>query len=122
MHDYERIFRESSEAHFKGDLDTMLEHAADDYVWYHIGSDGPVVGSRNKAEARRNLEKSLQDPNFIEGGMADEVMVFGNLVVGVGRASYKKDGAVVEHRALGVYEYKDGKLQRAWSFPITEED
>ena len=98
----------------------MLEHADDNYRWYLVTDDGPVLGSSNKKEARANLERSVQDPNFIEGGQADFAKAFGNLVVGVGSAKYKKGGDIVESRALGVYEYKDGKLQRAWSFPIDE--
>ena len=80
-----------------------------------------MLGSSGKAEARQNLEKSISDPNYVEGGLSDYVKVFGNLVVGAGTAKYKKDGKIVEARALGVYEYKDGKLQRAWSFPIRDD-
>ncbi len=95
MHDYEKIFRASSEAHFNNDLDAMLEHAADDYLWYHVGKDGAVLGANGKAEARQNLERSISDPNYIEGGLSDYVKVFGNLVVGAGSAKYKKDGKIV---------------------------
>jgi hypothetical protein len=29
----------------------MLERTADDYVWYHMTKEGPVMGANGKAQA-----------------------------------------------------------------------
>jgi hypothetical protein len=46
------------------------------------------------------------------------VLEVGNFIVAVEKDRFEVDGRSEERTTLGVYEYRDGRLARAFAFPV----
>lgn len=121
MQDYEEIFLKSSRAYRDRDVEKALSFVADDYVYYRITEDGPKVLARGKEEIRRNLSAVFSNPSY-KKGKAVFTKSFGHIVIALEHDTFEKDGREMTLSNLGIYEYEDGKLFRAWTFPVDESD
>jgi len=120
MTDYKKVYLASSEAYKSGDIDEMLSHATDDFTWYNIEANGPVMLSDNKEKAKMGMQYIIDNPDYLSGHV-DFAKAFGNIVVVVETDRIRKDGEEVTQRRMSVYECKDEKLHRCYSLPINED-
>jgi ketosteroid isomerase-like protein len=120
MIDYKKVYLASSEAYKAGDIDEMLSHATDDFSWYNIEPQGPILLSDTKEKAKIGMQFVLNNPDYLSGHV-DYAKAFGNIVVVVETDRIRKDGEEVLQRRMSVYECKDGKLHRCISLPIVDE-
>lgn len=120
MTDYKKVYLASSEAYKSGDVDKMLSYATDDFSWYNIEPQGPVLLSDTKEKAKMGMQFILDNPDYLAGHV-DYAKAFGNVVVVVETDRVRKDGEEVMQRRMSVYECKDGKLGRCLSLPIVDE-
>ncbi len=121
MQDCEEIFLKSSQAYRDRDVEKALTFVADDYTYYRITENGPEILARGKEEVRRNLSAVFSNPSY-KRGKAVFTKSFGHIVIALENDTFEKDGREMTLSNLGIYEYKDGKLFRAWSFPVDEQD
>jgi ketosteroid isomerase-like protein len=121
MTDYKKIYMASSEAYKSGDIDEMLSYATDDFSWYNIEPQGPILLSDNKEKARIGMQYILDNPDYLSGHV-DFAKAFGNVVVVVETDRVRKDGEEITQRRMSVYQCKEGKLHRCISLPIADED
>ena len=119
MTDYKQVYLASAEAYKNQDVDLMLSHATDDFSWYNIEPDGPVLLSDSKEKAKVGMQYIINDPNYLSG-QVDFAKAFGNVVVVVETDQILKNGEEVAQRRMSVYQCKDGKLHRCLSLPIDE--
>ena len=117
--DYKKIYLASAEAYKNQDVDLMLSYAADDFTWYNIETDGPVLLSDTKEKAKMGMQYIINNPDYLSGHV-DFAKAFGNIVVVVETDTIRKDGEEVKQRRMSVYECKDEKLHRCYSLPINE--
>jgi len=120
MTDYKKVYLASSEAYKSGDIDEMLSYATDDFTWYNIEPQGPVLLSDTKEKAKMGMQFILDNPDYLAGHV-DYAKAFGNVVVVVETDRVRKDGEEVLQRRMSVYECKEGKLGRCLSLPIVDE-
>jgi len=120
MTDYKQIYLESAEAYKNQDVDLMLSYAADDFTWYNIERDGPVLLSDTKEKAKVGMQYIINNPDYLSGHV-DFAKAFGNIVVVVETDQILKDGKEVTQRRMSVYECRGEKLHRCYSLPIDEE-
>ena len=121
MTDYKKVYLASSEAYKAGDIDEMLSHATEDFSWYNLEPQGPVLLSDTKEKAKVGMQFILNNPDYLSGHV-DYAKAFGNVVVVVETDRIRKDGEEVLQRRMSVYECKDGKLHRCISLPIADDD
>ncbi len=121
MSDYKDVFLKSSEAYQARDIDKALSFVSDDYTYYRITEDGPKVLATGKEEVRRNLGAIFNNPSY-KKGKAVYTESFGHMVIALEKDTFENDGKEITVSNFGVYEYKDGKLFRAWTFPVDESE
>ena len=121
MTDYKKVYMASSEAYKSGDIDEMLSHATDDFSWYNLEPQGPVLLSDTKEKAKMGMQFILDNPDYLSGHV-DYARAFGNVVVVVETDRVRKDGEEVTQRRMSVYECREGKLGRCISLPIVGDD
>jgi len=121
MTDYKQVYLASSEAYKAGDIDEMLSHATEDFSWYNLEPQGPVLLSDTREKAKIGMQFILSNPDYLSGHV-DYAKAFGNVVVVVETDRIRKDGEEVLQRRMSVYECKDGKLHRCISLPISGDD
>jgi ketosteroid isomerase-like protein len=120
MTDYKQVYLASAEAYKNEDVDLMLSHATDDFSWYNIEPEGPVLLSDTKEKAKMGMQYIINNPDYLAGHV-DFAKAFGNVVVVVETDRVRKDGEEVKQRRMSVYQCKDGKLGRCLSLPIDED-
>ena len=121
MTDYKKVYLASAEAYKAGDIDRMMDHATDDFSWYNIEPEGPVLLSDTKEKAKVGMQFILDNPDYLSGHV-DFAKAFGNIVVVVETDQVLKDGKEVTQRRMSVYQCKDAKLHRCLSMPIEDAD
>ncbi len=120
MTDYKQVYLASAEAYKAGDIDGMLSYATDDFSWYNLEPQGPVLLSDTKEKAKMGMQFILNNPDYLSGHV-DYAKAFGNVVVVVETDRIRKNGDEVLQRRMSVYECKNGKLHRCISLPVADE-
>jgi len=120
MTDYKKIYLASAEAYKEQDVDRMLSYAADDFCWYNIEPDGPVLLSDTKEKAKEGMQYIINGPNYLSGHI-DFCEAFGNVVVVVETDRILKNGEELRQQRMSVYQCQDEKLHRCISLPIVKE-
>jgi hypothetical protein len=121
MTDYKKVYLASAEAYKNQDVDLMLSYATEDFSWYNIQPEGPVLLSDTKEKAKVGMQYIINDPNYLSGHV-DFAKAFGNVVVVVETDRIRKNDEEVTQRRMSVYQCKDGKLGRCLSLPIKDDD
>lgn len=120
MSEYEKLFLESSEAYDEHDYDKMMSFVSDDYSWFNMTETGSVLRSKGKEQAIAGLKMVLESDAYVKGEVAF-LKAFGNIVVAFEKDQYREGDEFITRGTLGIYEYKDKKLARVYSFSIDEE-
>jgi len=99
------------------DVAAMAAGVAPDFVWFSVTGDELTVEARGRgafAESMRSYFASLPSVR----SELEESLISGSFVTIRERATWT-DGSGVERSqpALGVYEVRDGLIQRVWYYP-----
>jgi len=113
------ILEAQAAAFNRKDADELGRLLAEDYTWYTVAEDGPRKASEGRAQTVERMRGFFASMPYARSRIADSLEV-GNLIVAVEVDSFEVDGRSVERRTLGVYEYRDGQLRRAWAFPVPD--
>lgn len=105
-------------AHANRDPQAAVDELAEDYSWYRVSDDGPrnVVSGKSKVLA---ATKALYDGDALDnylGFRAIPLAVVGNLAVQLEAEAYETADGRKDVQMLTIYELKDGKHRRLWSF------
>ena len=120
MPDYVKLFRESAQAYDDKDYERMMSFVTDEYSYYSLADDGMVLRSQGKQQAAAALKMVLESDDYVRGEV-EFLKQFGNLVVAYEKDSYRVGGEFVTRGTVGVYQYRDGKLDRVFSFPVEDD-
>ena len=113
------ILKLQTAAFNRKDADALGELLTEDYSWYAVTEAGPRKSSEGRAQTVERMRGFFATLPYSESRIADSLEV-GNMIVAVEKDTFIEDGKSVERTTLGVYEYQDGKLRRAWAFPVAE--
>lgn len=100
------------------DADALGELLAEDYSWYTVTEAGPQKAASGRAETVERMRGFFASLPYSESRI-DGMLEIGNLICAIEKDSFTIDGRREERTTLGVYEYRDGKLRRAWAFPVS---
>ena len=120
MSEYEQLFLESTKAYDEKDYEKMMSFVTDDYSWFSMTESGSVLKSKGKDQAIAGLKMVFESGAYIKGEVAF-LKAFGNIVVAYETDQYHDGDEVVTRGTLGIYQYKDKKLARVFSFPVEDE-
>lgn len=111
------LLRRQREAFNRKDIDAMVADLSDDYAWYRVTPEGPVKAASGKAEVSERMEAFFKTVPYL-GSTIDRSLVVGNYIVAEEKDSFQTPDGPKTQITLGVYEVVDGKLKRAWAFPV----
>ena len=112
-----KMLQDQFDAYNQRDIDRMVNNVTDDFRWYSLTADELLIETSGKA----NFKKSMQDyyrsrPNKIHS-VIESYTIDGNRISFKEVVSHQnKQGKTVSSSAMGIYEFKDGKIYRAWYF------
>lgn len=121
MTDYKEVYLASTRAYQERDIDKMMEYVTDDFSWFNIMPDGPMQLAASKADVKPGMERVFANIDYVQGHV-DFAKTFGDILVAVETDTIRMNGEEVRMRRLSVYECKDDKLHRCWSFPVKEDE
>lgn len=112
-----QVVHEQMDAFNRYDVAGMAARVAPDFVWFSVDRDEiteEVRGREALADGMRSYFASLPSVR----SEIEEWMVAGNLVTIRERASWTDASGIERSQAaLGIYEVRDGLIQRVWYFP-----
>ncbi len=120
MPDYIKMMMQNTEAFTNKDIGTLGSHLADDYSSYRMEGGEAIRRTANKMETLDVLQKMF-DAVPVKGSRLDRIMVVGDHVVAVEKDTFDTPAGEQTTTTLGVYHIQDGKIWRAYSFPIQED-
>jgi hypothetical protein len=117
MTDYKEIYLASSQAYKDRDIEKMMSFVTEDYSWYNIHEEGPRLLATGPEEASQGMKMVFANTDYISGHV-DFLKTFGNILIAVETDTILQNGEEIRAQRMSVYECKEGKLHRTWSFPI----
>ena len=111
------ILARQTDAFNRKDADALGELLAEDYAWYTVGADGPRRASEGRTATVERMRGFFAAMPYASSRI-DGVLEVGNYIVAVEKDRFEVDGRSEERTTLGVYEYRDGRLARAFAFPV----
>ncbi|MBT8062319.1 MAG: hypothetical protein KJO85_06510 [Gammaproteobacteria bacterium] len=113
------VIERSFVAHMARDTDASIAELSPDYSWNKIGEKG-AVQMAGGLETTYQLAKEMYEGDFFDnylGLQTTPVAVIGNLGIQYEVEQFRnEDDSIFTLRTLAIYEVKDGKLWRLWSF------
>ena len=105
-------------AHANRDAEAAVDQLADDYAWYRISDEGPrnVVSGKEKVMAATTALYASGALDDYLGFRAIPLAVVGNLAVQLEAEAYASADGRKDVQMLTIYEMKEGKHRRLWSF------
>lgn len=119
MQDLVERVRSQTEAYNRKDLDALLAGLADDYESWEVRPEGPNCRARGREQVGQALSAMFAASGYARSSVED-LRGYGNLAVAVEVDTYQTAEGERSMRSLGIYEFRDGRLRRAWSFPIDD--
>jgi len=120
MTDYKEVYLASTRAYQDQDIDAMMKHVTDDFSWYNIMPDGANQIASGKEQASTGMKTVFENIDYISGHV-DFAKTFGDILVAVETDTIRIEGNKVRMRRMSIYECKEDKLHRCWSFPIKDD-
>jgi len=114
------VIERSFLAHMARDADASIaELATTDYSWNKVGAEG-AIKMASGLDKTRELAKEMYEGSFFDNYLGLEltpIAIIDNLGIQYEVEQFRnEDGSVYVLRNLVVYEIKDDKLWRLWSF------
>lgn len=112
-----KLLQDQFEAYNQRDIDRLVNNVTDDFKWYSLTADKLLIETSGK----ENFKKSMLDyynsrPQNIHS-VIESYTIDGNRISFKEVVSHKaKDGRTKSSSAMGIYEFKNGKIYRAWYF------
>ena len=120
MPDYIKMMTQNTDAFTNKDIDTLNRNLADDYASFRMEGGEAIKRTSGKADTLAVLEKMFAAVPLKESRL-DRIMVVGDHVVAVEKDTFDTPDGERTTTTLGVYHIQDGKIWRAYSFPVQEE-
>lgn len=112
-----KLLQDQFDAYNQRDIDRLVNNVTDDFKWYSLTADELLVETSGKASFRKSMQ------NYYDSRPQNIHSVIESYTVDGNRISFKevvsrqtKDGKSISSSAMGIYEFKNGKIYRAWYF------
>lgn len=111
------LLRRQRDAFNRKDVEAMVADLTEDYSWYRVTPEGPVKAASGRNEVAERMGTFFKNVPYL-GSTIDRSMVIGNYIVAEEKDSFQTPDGPKTQVTLGVYEVVDGKIKRAWAFPV----
>ncbi|MGB1877536.1 MAG: nuclear transport factor 2 family protein [Rhodospirillaceae bacterium] len=120
MTDFIKMMTENTDAFTRKDVDALGSNLAEDYASIRM-EDGEAVKRTSSRDETMAVIQKMFDAAPLKGSHLDRIMVVGDHVVAVEKDTFKTPAGDKTTTTLGVYHMQDGKIWRAYSFPINDD-
>jgi hypothetical protein len=111
------IVREHMEAFNRHDVEAMAARVAPDFVWFGVAGEEVTVEARGRAALADGMRSYFAALPSVRSEI-EESVVSGSFVAIRERATWTDaSGAQRTQASLGIYEIRDGLIQRVWYYP-----
>jgi hypothetical protein len=118
MDDFVELVQRQRDAFARKDVTALMADLADDYAWFRVLDDGTALKSASgKREVAERMTAFFASAPYT-GSRVDRTLRVGNYIVAEEQDFFDTPQGPKTQVTLGVYEIKDGKLRRAWAFPV----
>ena len=111
-----KAFEDQVEAFNKGDVERLVENVSEDFKWYYITADSLML----EVDGKENFKKSMEayfSVNMKVKSVIEEYVIQGHKISFKEVVTYPgRDGEMTSSSAMGIYEFKKGKIHRTWYF------
>ena len=114
-----KLLQDQFDAYNQRDIDRLVNNVTDDFKWYSLTADELFIEISGKA----NFKKSMQD--YYDSRPQNIHSVIESYTLDGNRTSFRevvsrqtKDGKTKSSSAMGIYEFKEDKIYRAWYFIV----
>lgn len=121
MHDYIRMMTENTDAFTRKDADALADNLAEDYSSFRMEGGEAIKRTSSRDETKAMIQQMF-DAVPLKGSQLDRIMVVGDHVVAVEKDTFDTPAGEKTTTTLGVYHMQEGKIWRAYSFPINEDE
>ena len=98
------------------DVDKLVTNVSDDMKYYYLTADELIIETSGKSAFKEAMTKYFASGNKPHSVIESHV-IEGSRISFKEVVSYKnKKGETVSSSAMGIYQYKDGEIVRAWYF------
>jgi hypothetical protein len=111
-----QMLQDQVDAYNRGDVERLVANVSEGFKWFSIASDSLLLEVAGKDDFRKGME------SYFEGRTPPHSKIDGYVIDG-NRISFREivshenaDGETVQSSAMGVYEFRDGKIHRGWYF------
>ncbi len=110
------VVRHFVDAFNEHDIDAMLAHVADDFLWMSVKGGTITIESRGHDQLRSAMSDYFSS---IPSARSDlrSVVESGPFVQAIEQAFWESDGVEKSQCSVSVYEIADGKIVNVWYFP-----
>jgi ketosteroid isomerase-like protein len=115
------LLRAYLDAFNRHDADTVAAFCAENFKWYSVEGDKTSADAENRAQLRDWLAGYFKSLPTVRSEFLS-IEQTGPFLSVRERASWdNKEGRRVSQQALGVYEIRDGLIQRVWYYPSAKD-
>ena len=111
-----RLLHDQVDAFNQQDVKRLVDNVSEDFKYFYITSNELIL----EAEGKENFKMSMI--NYFKSGKKPFAVIASHSIDG-NRISFKEvvshqnqDGKTISSSAMGIYQYKDDKIIRAWYF------
>lgn len=119
MRDLVQCVLDQTQAYNDKDLDKLLDGLAEGYESYIVGPGGATLRASGRAQVAERIGQLFAATGYAESRVED-VRAYGQLAVALEIDTFDTPQGRRTMRSVGLYEFTDGKLARAWSFPVRD--
>lgn len=111
------VVHEQMDAFNRQDVEAMAERVAPDFVWFSVDDDEVRVEARGRAALAEGMRSYFESFPSVRSE-AEASVVSGRFAVVRERARWTDEsGEERTQVSLGVYEIRNGRIQRVWYYP-----
>lgn len=112
-----KLLQAQFDAYNQRDIERMVNNVSGDFKWYSLTADKLLVETSGKISFKKSMQDYYQSRPQKIHSIIESYTIDGNRISFKEVVSHQnKEGKKVSSSAMGIYEFKEGKIYRAWYF------
>ena len=118
--EYQQLIDDMERAFNQRDAAALGPNLTEDFSWYQVGEDGPKQILSGRQQTVEQMTKFFASPVWTRQGDSEihRLGMLGNTLVQFEFDTLQSDKGLVRQKTLNVYQYRDGKLWREFSYLV----
>lgn len=112
-----KLLQDQFDAYNQRDIDRLVNNVTDDFKWYSLTAEELLIETSGKVNFKKSMQKYYDSrPQNIHSVIESYTLNGNRISFKEVVSSQTKDGTTKSSSAMGIYEFKNGKIYRAWYF------